>query len=213
MKKVGKEATTYATYVLILLNIILFVLETRSGRSTDLNTLDQLGPVIPAKIVAGEWWRLLNANFLHYGIIHLATNMFALFFLGKLVELRLGVGRYLIVYLLSGMGSMLSVTLLSIKTGNTNLVLVGASAAIMGLIGTLLALALQVWLQKRNTLNANRLRTIVFVILLQFILDNLIPQVSFESHLFGLIIGFIVSSFLLLFKLEPNLLETRKIIK
>ncbi len=201
MKKVGKDAT-YTTYVLILLNIVLFILEIRSGGSTNLNTLDYLGALVPAKIISGEWWRLLNANFLHYGGIHLGTNMLALLFLGKLVELRLGVGRYLIVYLLSGMGAMLSVALLSLKNGNTNIVLVGASGAIMGLIGTLLALSLQVWLQKRNALNAQRLRTVIFIIVLQFILDNLIPQVSFESHLFGLIIGFFVSSFLLLFKLE-----------
>ncbi len=201
MKKVGKDAT-YTTYVLILLNIVLFILEIRSGGSTNLNTLDYLGALVPAKIISGEWWRLLNANFLHYGGIHLGTNMLALFFLGKLVELRLGVGRYLIVYLLSGMGAMLSVALLSLKNGDTNIVLVGASGAIMGLIGTLLALSLQVWLQKRNALNAQRLRTVISIIVLQFILDNLIPQVSFESHLFGLIIGFFVSSFLLLFKLE-----------
>ena len=203
MQKVGRD-TSYTTYVLILLNITLFILEMRSGGVTNLNTLDYLGALIPAKIFSGEWWRLLNANFLHYGWIHLGTNMLALFFLGKLVEFRLGVGGYLVVYLSSGMGAMLSVALLSLKTGDGNIVLVGASGAIMGLIGTLLALALKIWLQKRNALNAQRLKTVIFVIILQFILDNVIPQVSFESHFFGLIIGFIVSVFLLLFNLEPE---------
>ncbi len=203
MQKVGRD-TSYTTYVLILLNITLFILEMRSGGVTNLNTLDYLGALIPAKIFSGEWWRLLNANFLHYGWIHLGTNMLALFFLGKLVEFRLGVGGYLVVYLSSGMGAMLSVALLSLKTGDGNIVLVGASGAIMGLIGTLLALALKIWLQKRNALNAQRLKTVIFVIILQFILDNVIPQVSFESHFFGLIIGFIVSSFLLLFNLKTE---------
>ncbi len=203
MQKVGKN-TSYATYVLILLNLILFILEMRSGGVENLNTLDYLGALIPEKIASGEWWRLLNANFLHYGWIHLSTNMLALFFLGKLVESKLGVGRYLVVYLLSGIGSMLSVVLLSLKTGETNTVLVGASGAIMGLIGTLLVLALKIWLEKRNALNAKRLKTVIFVIILQFILDNLIPQVSFESHFFGLTIGFIVSGFLLSFNLKPQ---------
>ena len=203
MQKVGRD-TSYTTYVLILLNVTLFILEMRSGGVENLNTLDYLGALIPAKIFAGEWWRLLNANFLHYGWIHLGTNMLALFFLGKLVEFRLGAGGYLVVYLSSGMGAMLSVALLSLKTGDGNIVLVGASGAIMGLIGTLLALAFKIWLQKRNALNAQRLKTVIFVIILQFILDNVIPQVSFESHFFGLIIGFIVSVFLLLFNLEPE---------
>ncbi len=203
MQKVERDIS-YTTYVLILLNVTLFILEMRSGGVTNLNTLDYLGALIPAKIFSGEWWRLLNANFLHYGWIHLGTNMLALFFLGKLVEFRLGVASYLAVYLLSGMGAMLSVALLSLKTGDSNIVLVGASGAIMGLIGTLLALAFKIWLQKRNALNAQRLKTVIFVIILQFILDNVIPQVSFESHFFGLIIGFIVSVFLLLFNLEPQ---------
>ena len=203
MQKVERDIS-YTTYVLILLNVTLFILEMRSGGVTNLNTLDYLGALIPAKISSGEWWRLLNANFLHYGWIHLGTNMLALFFLGKLVEFRLGVGGYLVVYLSSGMGAMLSVALLSLKTGDGNIVLVGASGAIMGLIGTLLALALKIWLQKRNALNAQRLKTVFFVIILQFILDNIIPQVSFESHFFGLIIGFIVSSFILLFNLQPE---------
>ncbi|HHP7230729.1 MAG TPA: rhomboid family intramembrane serine protease [Xenococcaceae cyanobacterium] len=204
MKKVGKNATTYTTYVLILLNVVLFILEIRLGGSTNLHTLDYLGALVPAKIISGEWWRLLNANFLHYGGVHLGTNMLALFFLGKLVELRLGVGRYLIVYLLSGIGAMLSVTLLSLRTGNSNIVLVGASGAIMGLIGALLALTLQAWWQKKTALNAQRLKTVILIIVLQFILDNIIPQVSFESHLFGLIIGFLLSSFLLIFNLKHN---------
>jgi rhomboid protease GluP len=201
MKKFS-SSIPYATYILIILNVAVFIAEIQSGGSQDFTTLDSLGALIPAKIWAGEWWRLLNANFLHFGILHLGTNMFALFFLGKLVELSLGVSRYLLIYLISGVGSMLTCALVYQQSGESNVTLMGASAAIMGLIGTLLAIALQIWLKHKNPLNAKRLRAVILVIVLQFILDNLIPQISFYSHFFGLIIGFLVSATLLLSKVS-----------
>ena len=201
MKTFGKS-TAYATYTLIALNLALFMAEIQLGGSESFVALDSLGALIPEKVWAGEWWRLFNANFLHFGVLHLATNMFALYFLGKLVELNLGVGRYLTIYLASGVGSMLTCAVVYQHSANTNVTLMGASAAIMGLIGTLLAIALKIWLKQKNPLNAKRLRTVILVIVLQFILDNLIPQISFYSHLFGLIIGFLVSATLLLSKLS-----------
>jgi rhomboid protease GluP len=171
------------------------------GGSDNLSTLDYLGALVPEKVLsAGEWWRLLSANFLHFGALHLFTNMLALFLLGRVVELNLGTARYLCVYFSSGIGSMLFFSLLSLKRGETHLVLVGASAAIMGLIGVILAISLQLWLKKKTDLNAKRLRLIILVIIIQFVFDNLVPQVSFYSHLFGLIIGFLVGNCLLFFK-------------
>ncbi|GAB4225061.1 MAG: rhomboid family intramembrane serine protease [Stanieria sp.] len=186
------------TYILIGINLILFVLEIELGGSENLKTLEYLGALIPAKVIAGEWWRLLTANFLHFGWLHLITNMAALYLLGRLVEASFGFLRYLIVYFFSGIGAMFLFTVLTLKTGEENVLLVGASAAIMGLIGGILAIFWQIWFKKKNKLNGKRLRLIVVVIIIQFIFDNMVPEVSFSSHVFGLIIGFIVSSILLL---------------
>ncbi|MGV2830368.1 rhomboid family intramembrane serine protease [Myxosarcina sp. GI1(2024)] len=198
--KYNSKRIAYTTYIIIGLNLILYVIEIRLGGSTDISTLERLGALIPERVEAGEWWRLIGANFLHYGSLHLATNMLALYFIGRLVEFNLGARSYLIIYLASGIGSMLTFSWLAIETGMTNVFLVGASAAIMGLIGAVLAISLQLWLQNRNPLNNRRLRRVILIIIIQFIFDSLIPQISFQSHLFGLIIGFLVSSFLLLFK-------------
>ncbi len=190
---------TQATYIIIILNLILFGLEIHWGGSNNLYTLYYLGALVPEKVwLAGEWWRLLSANFLHFGILHLFTNMLALFLLGRVVELNLGTARYLCVYFSSGIGSMLFFSLLSLKRGENNLVLVGASAAIMGLIGVILAIYLKLWLTQKTAINAKRLKLIISIIIIQFIFDNLVPQISFYSHLFGLIIGFLVGNFLLL---------------
>lgn len=193
----------YATYILIVLNLLLFALAIKGGGiegSKNLDTLDYLGALIPIKVLSGEWWRVISANFLHYGLLHLSTNMLALYFLGKLIEANLGVFYYLFIYLFSGMGAMLAFTVFSLFTGNSYTFLVGASAAIMGLVGTLLAISGYLWLKKKNPMNAKRLRLVISIIVVQFIFDNLIPQVSFYSHLFGLIFGFLLGSIVLFLK-------------
>ena len=196
----NKVTRAYITLILIFINLVVFILEMRSGGSTNLETLYTLGALVADNVKQGEWWRLISANFLHFGWLHLISNMLALLFIGSIVELSVGVEVYLIVYLLSGGGSMLTFALLADYTGQAQVVLMGASAAIMGTIGTMLATSLADWLNHRTSLNAKRLRTVIFVIALQFILDNIIPSVSFYSHLFGFIIGFTISIILLRWK-------------
>ena len=190
----------YITHTLIFMNLIVFILEMRSGGSTNLQTLYKLGALVAENVKQGEWWRLLSANFLHFGWLHLISNMLALLFIGSIVELTIGVEFYLIVYFFSGAGSMLTFALLADYTGQAEVVLMGASAAIMGTIGTMLTTSLQAWLRHKSYLNAKRLLTVIFVIILQFMLDIIIPEVSFYSHLFGFMIGFVISSILLRWK-------------
>ena len=199
--KNSQNKIAYTTYILIALNLLVYGLEVRLGGSQNSFTLERLGALIPERVVAGEWWRLIGANFLHYGSFHLATNMLSLFFVGRLIELSLGAKYYLTIYLFSGVGSMLTFTLLAFRLGLDNAFLVGASAAIMGLIGAILAISLQIWLKKRTSITAKRrLQQIILIVMLQFIFDNIIPQVSFHAHLFGFIIGFAISSVLVFVK-------------
>lgn len=196
-----RTGIAYTTYILIALNLLIYAVEIKLGGSQNSITLERLGALIPEKVLAGEWWRLIGANFLHYGSLHLATNMLSLFFVGRLIELSLGAKYYLTIYLFSGIGSMLTFSLLAFKLGLGNAFLVGASAAIMGLIGAVLAISLQIWLRKRYSTTAKRrLQQVIAIIIIQFVFDNLIPQVSFHSHLFGFIIGFLISSVLVFIK-------------
>lgn len=197
----NKIKIAYTTYILIGLNLLVYGLEIKLGGSQSSFALERLGALIPERVLAGEWWRLIGANFLHYGSFHLATNMLSLFFVGRLIELSLGARYYLTIYFLSGIGSMLTFTLLAFRLGLDNAFLVGASAAIMGLIGAILAISLQIWLKKRYSTTAKRrLQQIILIIIIQFIFDNLIPQVSFHAHLFGFIIGFVISTILVFIK-------------
>lgn len=201
--RTSRARVAYTTYILIGLNLLIYGLEIKLGGSQSSIALERLGALIPEKVLAGEWWRLIGANFLHYGSFHLATNMLSLFFIGRLIELSLGAKYYLTIYLVSGIGSMLTFTLLAFKLGFDNAFLVGASAAIMGLIGAILAISLQIWLKRRNSITARRrLQQIVLIIAIQFIFDNIVPQISFHAHLFGFIIGFVISSVLVFFKFK-----------
>ena len=194
-----------ATHGLIALNLIFFLLQMVGGGSEDLNTLYRLGALGPEAVWSGQWWRLLNANFLHFGWLHLFTNMLGLYFLGRFVELNLGTGRYLIAYFISGIGSMLAFSIVALKMGADNQILVGASAAIMGLIGVICAIFLRLWLKEKSLVAARRLRILLFIIGVQFAFDlalprllDVLPQVSLLSHGLGLAIGFLTGIFLLM---------------
>lgn len=189
--------TAYGTYSLVAINLIAFGLEIAQGGSTNLEALFFLGALVPEVVWAGEWWRVITANFLHFGAVHLTMNMIGLYFIGPFVENILGIRRYLLCYFISGVGAMAMITVITVMTHSVSQILVGASGAIMGLVGAMAAISLQTWRRERTHLAAKRLRFILFIIGLQFVFDFLIPQVSIMAHAFGVILGFISASILL----------------
>lgn len=182
----------YATYTLIAANLLVFALETIAGGSEDLVVLYRLGALVPGNVLAGEWWRILNALFLHAGILHLTANMVGLYFFGMLVESALGSRKFLLGYFFSGIGSMLVVTALALHANLLDQITVGASGAIMGLLGIEAAILLKGWQQEKAKVAAERFRLILTVAVLQFISDVLNPQVSLVGHTSGLLLGFAV---------------------
>lgn len=181
----------YFTYLIILVNIIVFQQENQWGGTENLETLHRLGALTTEDILKGEWWRLITANFLHHGWLHLGGNMLGLYYMGSMIESYLGKIRYLIIYFSSGCLSMLLIFFYFLKIGDPQTLLVGASAAIMGLIGAMGAIFLQDWWQEKSFLARQRLMLLLIVVGIQFLIDYHTPHVSLMSHIFGLIIGFI----------------------
>ncbi len=189
----------YVTYGLIAANLAAFGAEMLQGGSQNIQTLANLGALLPEQVWhEGEWWRLLSANFLHYGWLHLLTNMMGLYILGPFVERSLGPWRYLAAYLLAGVLSMLAFVGIAISTAQSQQLLVGASAAIVGMVGVLVAILLRGWLRDKSPLAAQRLRLILLIVAIQTLFDLLVPQVSVLAHLLGLAIGFLAGNLLLL---------------
>jgi rhomboid protease GluP len=95
----------FVTPIIINLNIAVFILMVATGVSIINPTTDQLlawGANFRALTLAGQWWRLLTNVFLHIGVLHLLLNMYALLYIGLLLEPYLGRARFLIAYLCTG---------------------------------------------------------------------------------------------------------------
>ena len=89
-------------------------------------------------IAAGDYWRLLTATFLHSGIAHLGLNCLGLFIFGQQIEQLYGRGRFLLIYVVSGLTGSVTSYLLNLSL-TPNSIGVGASGAIFGLLGALVA--------------------------------------------------------------------------
>jgi membrane associated rhomboid family serine protease len=128
------------TRILIGINVAVFLAELALGGTlygTNNRIFDD-GYLRADQVANGEWWRLLTAAFLHYGPIHLAMNMFSLWILGGPLEAWIGRGRFLMVYLVSGLAGSAGALVLSPHSAT-----VGASGAIFGVIGAVVLLERQ----------------------------------------------------------------------
>jgi len=187
---------SYVTYGLIVLNLLVFGATVAFGGMDDLDVLYSLGALAPEDVVMGEWWRAISALFLHAGVLHLATNMLGLFVFGSLVEDALGFKKFFLCYIFSGIGSMLTVTAVATLTQTVGQLTVGASGAVLGLVGAEAAIQLKGWRLEKAKVARDRLRLIMMIILLQIVSDLLTPQVSIVGHASGVVLGFLLGLFL-----------------
>lgn len=133
-------STLSISHALIAINVIVFVLMVLSGVHPFEPTTESIyrwGADFGPASMGPETWRLVSSMFIHIGIIHLALNMYVLWSIGPLVEELFGKIGFLTLYLLTGIGG----SLLSILY-KPEIVSAGASGAVFGLFGGLLALLL-----------------------------------------------------------------------
>ena len=125
------------TAVLVVINVLIFLAMVVKGASVTQPTADQLlrwGANFGPLTLVGQWWRLLTAMFVHIGLVHLALNMWCLWQLGLLAEYLYGPKTFLALYVMSG----LAASIVSLAR-NPLVVTAGASGAIFGLAGALIA--------------------------------------------------------------------------
>lgn len=175
-----------ATLGLVALNLLAFTTEAASGSTTDSETLYDLG-ALPTIDFAWptDAWRLGTEMFLHSGWIHIGANMLTLFVLGSLVERMVGPWRLLLLYLGSGIAANVGCVLLSSAGVLRAELIVGASGAIMGLVGGVAGSALRTWAGSRSPVHGRRLLLILAFVGLQFAIDATIPLVSSATHVLG----------------------------
>jgi rhomboid protease GluP len=177
-----------------------FALETWKGGSTDSEVLIALGANHPALVLGeGDWWRLVASMFLHIGIFHLLVNGWALYQLGSLFEVWLGSVRLLLTYFASGVVASLASTLF------TRGLSAGASGAIFGLLGALIAFLIR----RRDVLLPHAraiLGQLVMWAVINVILGFSIPGIDNSAHLGGFAAGFLLG-LVLRQRLRPVYLE------
>src|SRR4051812_48029539 len=117
------------TIGLIAVNVLVYL-----GSSTNGRILADFGLFGPS-VANGEWYRLVTAGFLHGGILHIAFNMYILWWLGNLLEPALGPVRFAAVYFTSLLAGSFGALLLSPES-----LTVGASGAVFGLMGAALVM-------------------------------------------------------------------------
>lgn len=126
-------------WMLVLLNGLVFYYELTLGE-TELHRFILDWGLVPAQLALDStesWLRILSSMFLHGGWFHIISNMWILIIFGDNIEDRMGSGRYLIFYLLSGTAAALMQTFLYPAS---NIPMVGASGAIAGVLGAYLVL-------------------------------------------------------------------------
>ena len=134
----GKKA--YVNGLLIALNVLFFLYLEITGSSEDAYFMYTKGAMFaPAVLEDGEYYRLLTAMFMHFGIRHIMNNMLVLFVIGDNLERALGKIRYLFFYLTCGvLANVISLLWEIWFPGSRMVVSAGASGAIFGVIGGLL---------------------------------------------------------------------------
>lgn len=122
-------ATAPATRAILVLTGIVF-----AGQILVPNLTDRFA-MVPVLAAQGEWWRFVTPMLVHGGVFHLLMNGYVLFAIGPAVEQRYGSFRFGLVYLLAGVGGAVA----SFALNNCQVPSVGASGAILGLLGALIA--------------------------------------------------------------------------
>ena len=174
------------TPILFAVNVLIFLAMVVSGVSImapDSESLLFWGANFRPLTAEGEWWRLLTSCFLHIGILHLIFNMYALIYIGMLLEPLMGSGRFLLSYLLVGIAASATSLYWHDLT-----ISAGASGAIFGMYGVFLAM-LSTQLIERAARNTFLTSILVFVG--YNLMNGMKEGVDNAAHIGGLIFGLV----------------------
>ena len=180
----------FVTYGLVAINLLVFAAMAIDGEmgllTADTAQVQRWGATYGPAVTAGEWWRITAANFIHFGFVHIGFNMWVLASAGPLVERLLGNIPFLVMYLFAGaLGSIASVA------HNPMVIGAGASGAVFGVIGALLAVAVRqrdsIPMERVQHLRNSALAFVGYNVAFGFSIDG----IDNAAHLGGLAGGFV----------------------
>ncbi|MBP7554677.1 MAG: rhomboid family intramembrane serine protease [Chitinophagaceae bacterium] len=176
------------TYTIVGLNVLVFIVMTIKGlhpfKPAAIDILNW-GGNISSRTLSGEWWRLFTSMFVHIGIVHLVVNMLVLLMTGIYLEVLLGSWRFLLAYLSTGLFASLT----SIWWHDPPIVSAGASGAVFGVLGVLLALLTTKLLPD---LIRKQLLGSVAIMVIYNLANGLKAGVDNAAHIGGLLSGLLI---------------------
>ena len=201
-----------ATNCLIAVSVAVWVIMVASGISAiDPSGTDLLpwGADFGPQTLGGQYWRVITAAFLHFGILHLAMNMWCLWVLGRLTEKLVGRFATFAIYLITAVGA----SILSLSWDPMR-VSAGASGAIFGLTGVLIPI---LYYGKLNLAQESKRRLLGYVVKFAGLnlLYGLKAHIDNMAHLGGLVTGLAIGFFLARgwsLSLEDRMLQSRKVL-
>lgn len=201
VKYANARQPTLMTYVIMAINIAVFIYVGAKDSGTLGGGLGSNQGVSQAQYDLGlnrdvlhsthHWYQLVTSGFLHFGILHIALNMYLLYLLGQLLERSLGRSRFVLLYMASLLGGSLGVLVI-----NQHAISGGASGAVFGLMA---AAAVAMHRQGINILQTGIGRTLVLNLLLTF----LISGISIGGHVGGIVAGSLCSLVMMAPKWKP----------
>jgi membrane associated rhomboid family serine protease len=190
----GTYATfpAYVTWAFIAINVAVFLADAATTGFASLGLWGNFGELMPLgwvsapEVANGEWWRLVTSMFLHFGVLHIAFNMYALWLFGPILEQLYGRIEYAVIYLLCGLGGSV-LTILAAPDSQA----AGASGAIFGLFGLAFVVS-----RRRHLLLGPQARGILSqaggLLMLNLIITFAVPGISWTGHVGGLATGALI---------------------
>lgn len=183
------KKTAPCTILLAAVNVIVFFYLTFQGMTEDGAFMLEHGAMyVPYVLGKGEYYRLFSSMFMHFGFEHLANNMVMLLVIGFTLEREIGTIKFLIIYLLSGLGGNILSAVWDVMS-ESFAVSAGASGAIFGIVGALLYVAIR----NHGRIGEMSGRGLVFMVILSLYYGFTSGGVDNFAHIGGLLSGFILS--------------------
>lgn len=171
------------TVSLIAIQVVVFLMMTMMGGSTNTVVLLKSGALNASLVQAGQWWRLITPVFVHIGFAHILINSITLYFIGLYIEQLFGHWRMLVIYFVSAIaGNLLSAFWIP------NGLSAGASTAIFGLFGAFIMLGVTF---RENQAIRMLGRQFLILVVLNIVTDLFVPGIDLAGHLGGLVGGFL----------------------
>lgn len=183
------------TWLLIYTNIAMFIFMVLThGFNYDFETLFNFGAMWGTYVLdnfTDEWWRLITANFIHIGIAHLISNMFALYVMGGALERFLGHIKFTLLYIITAILGATTVMMFAPDT-----LTAGASTAIFGILGAFATYTITDKDSLYYAVGPGFIAQIWIVVISNMYITFTDPSISIPGHIGGFFGGIILAMML-----------------